>query len=90
MIDDHDPYCQGVIVLGLNGSIDSLSRAFDVAALQPRVKGFAVGRTIFGETAKSWMAGQIDNQTAASQLRSRYREIITAWDRARSRLQPVN
>ncbi|MBT58319.1 MAG: 5-dehydro-2-deoxygluconokinase [Gammaproteobacteria bacterium] len=90
VIDDHDPYCQGVIVLGLNGSIDSLSRAFDVAALQPRVKGFAVGRTIFGETAKSWMAGQIDNQTAASQLRSRYREIITAWDRARSRLQPVN
>jgi hypothetical protein len=30
-----------------------------VAAAFPLVRGFAVGRTIFGEVARAWLAGEI-------------------------------
>ncbi len=82
VIDTHDPYCQGVIVLGLDGSMDSISRSFSVAAKQSRVKGFAVGRTIFGEPARAWLADEIDDAEAIAQMRSHYRTIINAWDEA--------
>lgn len=83
VIDENDPYCQGVIVLGLNGSIDAIGESFRVAAKQPWVKGFAVGRTIFAQTAQHWLAHEIDDSTAVTEMRANYRSIIDAWDSAR-------
>ena len=37
---------------------DELVAAFRTAAEVPIVKGFAVGRTIFGSAAQSWLAGE--------------------------------
>ncbi|MDH5353621.1 MAG: 5-dehydro-2-deoxygluconokinase [Gammaproteobacteria bacterium] len=83
VIDENDPFCQGVIVLGLNSSIDVISQSFEVAAQQPWVKGFAVGRTIFKESAQHWFANKIDDSTAVTEMRANYRRIIDAWDSAK-------
>ena len=52
-IEKYDRWCRGVVMLGLEAPEAELARAFRLAAGAPVVKGFAVGRTIFAETAKS-------------------------------------
>ena len=82
VIDDYDPHCQGIIVLGLDGTIASISQSFMLAAAQSWVKGFAIGRTLFSESARSWLAGNIDDGAAITEMRAKYRVMIDAWDAA--------
>ncbi len=42
-----DPWCRGVLLLGLEASEHELMDAFRTAARQPLCRGFAVGRTLF-------------------------------------------
>jgi 5-dehydro-2-deoxygluconokinase len=77
-----DPYCRGVVVLGLEAPPEALEASFRLAARQPLVKGFAVGRTIFAEAARAWFAGAITDDEAVAQMASRYRDLCAAWDRA--------
>ncbi len=90
MIDRYDPWCQGIIVLGLDGSIESIGESFQVAACQPRVKGFAVGRTLFAQPARDWLAGTMDDQTAVAAMRRNYRSMIGAWNNACAKTRPQN
>ena len=82
VIDKNDIYCQGVIVLGLNGTIESISEAFYAAAKQPWVKGFAVGRTLFSEAAQGWLKGHLNDAQAVALMAKKYQLIIAAWDNA--------
>ncbi|MDP6967789.1 MAG: 5-dehydro-2-deoxygluconokinase [Gammaproteobacteria bacterium] len=82
VIDKHDSYCQGVIVLGLDASIEQITVAFASAAQQPWVKGFAIGRTLFGEAAQAWLEGTMDDAQAIAFMREQYRLTIDAWDQA--------
>jgi len=82
VIDLNDPNCQGIIVLGLDGSIESISQSFQYATTQTWVKGFAVGRTLFSKSAQDWLAGSINDATAITQMRLQYRAMINAWDTA--------
>ena len=86
VLDEYDPWCQGVIVLGLDGSIESISESFKVAACQSWVKGFAVGRTLFAQSARDWFAGNIDDATAKATMRANYRSLIDVWDNAHSKI----
>ena len=88
VIDTHDPWCQGIIVLGLDGSFDSINKSFRVAASQPWVKGFAVGRTLFAQAAKDWFAGTSDDATAVATMRVNYRSMVDAWDTACAQFRP--
>ena len=60
-IEENDPRCRGIVMLGLDAPEADLVRAFRLAAGCPWVKGFAVGRTIFAEPARAWLAGRIDD-----------------------------
>jgi 5-dehydro-2-deoxygluconokinase len=90
VIEKHDPWCQGIIVLGLHGSVDSISESFQVAASQPWVKGFAVGRTLFSQAARDWFAGTLDDVGAVATMRANYRSMIDAWDNACAQSRPEN
>jgi len=83
-ITARDPNVQGVVVLGLGQSEDALASAFRLAARQPLVKGFAVGRTIFARVADDWMAGLIDDQTAVTRMTKSFRRLCRIWDDART------
>ena len=84
VIDAHDSHCQGIIVLGLNGTIEGISEAFYVASKQPWVKGFAIGRTLFAEAAQGWLQGHLDDVQAIELMATNYRLIIAAWDNAQA------
>ena len=82
LIDARDPYCQGMLVLGMEASAETLEASFAAAASEPRCRGFAVGRTIFAEPAAAWFAGRATDADVIEQVAGGYRELIALWDRA--------
>ncbi len=85
-IRQHDPYCRGIVVLGLDAPRDELAASFAVAARHDMVRGFAVGRTIFADAARAWLAGDISDAEAVADMAARYGELCTIWDRARKEI----
>ena len=61
LIAERDPHCQGVVLLGLNAPTEELAEGFRQASASTRCRGFAVGRTIFGQPSRAWLAGEIDD-----------------------------
>jgi len=86
-IERNDPYTRGIVVLGLDAPEAELAASFAMAAKQPLVKGFAVGRTIFGDAARAWMAGDIGDAEAIDMMRGRYQRLCEIWDQARAAAQ---
>jgi len=84
-IRQHDPHCRGIVVLGLDASVDALAESFAIAAQHEMVKGFAVGRTIFGDAAKAWLQGNKSDNDAISQMANRYRALCEIWDEVRKK-----
>ncbi|WP_111431764.1 5-dehydro-2-deoxygluconokinase [Rhodobacteraceae bacterium DSL-40] len=83
-IEAHDPHTRGIVVLGLDAPEAELGASFSVAAGFPLVKGFAVGRTIFGSVARAWMRGDLDDTLAVAEMAERFRRLCGIWDGARA------
>lgn len=83
-IELHDPHVRGIVVLGLDAPEAELAASFEVAASFGMVKGFAVGRTIFGDAARAWMTGDMDDEAAIAQMAERFTRLCQVWDSARS------
>jgi 5-dehydro-2-deoxygluconokinase len=83
-IQRNDPHTRGVVVLGLDSSEADLAASFSLAAQQPLVKGFAVGRTIFGDAARAWLSGQISDEVAIAMMTERYTRLCSIWDNSRA------
>jgi 5-dehydro-2-deoxygluconokinase len=83
-IEAHDAHTRGILVLGLDAPAADLAASFALAAAHPLVRGFAVGRTIFGQPARDWFAGTIDDAAAVSTMAQNYTALCTAWDQARA------
>jgi len=83
-ITKHDPHCRGIVVLGLDAPADDLRKSFEAAAKHDLVKGFAVGRTIFGDVARRWLGGELDDERAVDEMAANYRNLCQAWDAARA------
>jgi len=79
-----DPFCRGVLLLGLSQPTETLLAAFEATARVPMVKGFAVGRTIFYEPARAWLSGEIDDAGAVRLLAEKLAYLVDAWRRARA------
>ncbi|WP_424929404.1 bifunctional 5-dehydro-2-deoxygluconokinase/5-dehydro-2-deoxyphosphogluconate aldolase [Amaricoccus tamworthensis] len=84
-IERNDPRTRGIVVLGLDAPEAGLAESFALAAKQPLVKGFAVGRTIFGNAARAWLAGKMTNEEAITEMVANYQRLCEIWDKARSR-----
>ena len=82
-ITRNDPRTRGIVVLGLDAPEDELAASFALAAKQPLVKGFAVGRTIFGDAARRWLQGRMSDTDAVAQMADRYTRLCRIWDDAR-------
>ena len=83
-IERNDPRTRGIVVLGLDAPEAELAASFALAAKQPLVKGFAVGRTIFGDAARAWLKGDMADDAAVSQMAERYTALCKIWDNARA------
>jgi 5-dehydro-2-deoxygluconokinase len=83
-IERNDPHTRGIVVLGLDAPQVELEAGFALAARFPLVRGFAVGRTIFGQPARDWMAGRIDDAAAVARMSASYQALCAIWDAARA------
>jgi 5-dehydro-2-deoxygluconokinase len=83
LIAERDPYCRGILLLGLNAGVESLADGFREAAASRFVRGFAIGRTIFHEPARAWLAGDIDDAALKARARATFEALIDAWRAAR-------
>jgi 5-dehydro-2-deoxygluconokinase len=83
-IREGDAHVRGVLVLGLDAPEEALADALRLAARHDLVKGFAVGRTIFAEAARRWLAGEIGDAEAVADMAARYDRLCRIWDAARS------
>ncbi|CDG89761.1 bifunctional 5-dehydro-2-deoxygluconokinase/5-dehydro-2-deoxyphosphogluconate aldolase [Xenorhabdus bovienii] len=79
LVVQRDCYCRGVVILGLDASEAILKASFNAAAGKSIVKGFAVGRTLFGQPSLKWLAGEIDDQTLILQIKTNYHNLISYW-----------
>jgi 5-dehydro-2-deoxygluconokinase len=74
-----DPYCRGVLVLGLTSNELDLARAFDSTAGLTTIRGFAVGRTILGATAERWLSDELSDADALIEMTQRFKMMIERW-----------
>ena len=74
-----DRHCHGVLLLGLDAPLDQLAAQLQAAAAQPLCRGFAIGRTIFGEAARAWFEGRIDDGTAVTAIAERYALLLQTF-----------
>jgi len=78
-IQRNDPVCRGVLLLGLEAPEAELAKSFVAAVHEPWCKGFAVGRSIFGDAAAAWFSGKLDDKGVVEQVALRYRRLIDLW-----------
>lgn len=79
LIETQDPYCRGVLILGLDSPEAQLKAGFAAAAQAPWVKGFAVGRTIFGQASRHWLQGELNDAELMTQVKQNYQTLISYW-----------
>ena len=84
VISANDPYCRGIVMLGLEAPEAELEKAFRAARGKDMVKGFAVGRTIFNEAAQNWLGGKISDEEAVTQMAGKFSQLVQMWTRARA------
>ena len=82
LINERAPHCNGIVMLGLDRPVDELRQGFKVAKQYPIVKGFAVGRTIFGAPSRLWLANEIDDQQLIDQVSENYKQLVGYWQQA--------
>lgn len=83
-ITARDPHVRGIVVLGLDAPEDQLATSLALAAQHDLVKGFAVGRTIFADAARGWLAGSLTDAAAIAMMTDRYARLCAIWDKARA------
>ena len=79
-IEKHDPYCRGVVMLGLEAPQSELAAAFRLASATKLVRGFAVGRTIFADAADRWLSGKMTDEAAVADMAARFESLVSAWE----------
>ncbi|PTM41300.1 5-dehydro-2-deoxygluconokinase [Bosea sp. 124] len=84
-IAKHDPWCRGVLLLGLDAPQAELEAGFAATVSAPIVKGFAVGRTIFMSAAEGWLSGKLDDEAAIADMARRFGALTDLWLATRGR-----
>ena len=80
LINKWDGLCRGILLLGLDQSIDVLSKSFELAAGSNLVKGFAVGRSIFGEIAEDWFSDRLTNAESIRLMAENFQLLCDNWN----------
>ncbi|MBD8574171.1 5-dehydro-2-deoxygluconokinase [Pseudomonas syringae] len=84
LIQERDPYCRGVVLLGLNAPVQALAEGFAQARDSQTCRGFAVGRTIFREPSRAWLNGEIDDESLIARVQDIFSGLIESWRASRA------
>lgn len=83
-IEANDPHVRGIVILGLEAPEAELAASLRLAAKHKLVRGFAVGRTIFADSARAWLKGECSDEAAVTEMAARYARLCQIWDEARA------
>jgi 5-dehydro-2-deoxygluconokinase len=83
VIAREDGLCRGIVVLGRDAPLEQLVGSLQLAAAAPLVRGFAVGRTIFGRAAEGFLSGQMSEEQAIADMSDRFAALVAAWNGVR-------
>ena len=89
-IESHDPRTRGILVLGRDAPLEELGRHLQLAAREPLVRGFAVGRTVFGDAARAWLQGKASEEECVRGMAERYRSLWASWSDGRASAEREN
>jgi 5-dehydro-2-deoxygluconokinase len=81
-IDANDPLCRGIMLLGLEAPEAELAQAFRVARTSPRVRGFAIGRTICVEPARKGSPARSTTRRRPRQSAESFARLCALWQDA--------
>jgi myo-inositol catabolism protein IolC len=70
------------VVLGRGGNEDKVIHWLQTGAGVPGYVGFAVGRTIWWDALKAWLAGEADKDTASDRIAANYQRLVDAYTSA--------
>ncbi|MGB8815201.1 MAG: 5-dehydro-2-deoxygluconokinase [Paracoccaceae bacterium] len=84
-ITRNDADTRGIVVLGLDAEPEALAASFALAAQHDLVRGFAVGRTIFADAARNWLAGATSDAETVATMAAKYEQLCRVWDAARAK-----
>jgi 5-dehydro-2-deoxygluconokinase len=90
LLAERDPACRGVVLLGLNASQDELAAGFGETRAARSCRGFMVGRTIFQEPSRRWLANEIGDTELTTQIRTNFESLIALWRNARGTMAQTN
>ncbi|HZV75404.1 MAG TPA: DUF2090 domain-containing protein [Conexibacter sp.] len=74
----------GCVVLGAGADDETVSGWLRAAAQADGFIGFAIGRTIFWNPLKRWIAGECDRDAAVEAIAANYRRMIDVYDAGRT------
>ncbi len=80
LVAERDPLCRGAVILGLNQPLARLSESF-AQALNPIVKGFMVGRSLWAEPSRRWLQQQCGDQELVDAVVGNFTVLSLAWAR---------
>ncbi len=90
-IRDSDPGCKGILLLGQNLPLKELVKKHQkIKQADEMIKGFAVGRTIWGDLAGRYFAGQIGEKEIQEQIKQNFLELIYGKDDTRASINSVS
>ncbi len=78
LVTARDPYCRGVVILGLNQPLQVLADSFALAT-NPLIKGFMVGRSLWAEPSRRWLKNEIDDTRLVDQVAENFAALVDAW-----------
>jgi 5-dehydro-2-deoxygluconokinase len=84
VVRENDPYCAGLLVLG-QGAAEELVESFVAAASEPLCNGFAIGRSIYRQAARRWLAGEIGDDELMSSVAESYERMVSLWQKRNER-----
>ena len=81
VINRRDPHCRGIVILGFDAPLTEIAQSFNAAADQSLVRGFAIGRSIFSESARAWFGGSMDDDAVIRTVAENFTRVIEMWHR---------
>lgn len=86
IVDDAIAEAEGPrqLILGKGAGMDAVRQWFAAAAGARTAAGFAIGRTVYFEPAGLWARGELSRELALERIAQNYRDVIDAWQQARS------
>jgi 5-dehydro-2-deoxygluconokinase len=83
LLAERDPYCRGVVLLGLNAPFAELAEGFAAAAQSASCRGFAVGRSLFLEPSRAWLSNEIDDDVLVERASQQFAKLVALWQQSR-------